>query len=234
MMDTKSTKDVAAALAAATCSLLGTTAAQPVQAQEDPNWEFNTALLYYGESDDRVQDLSFNLLARRLLPDDKSLAMTLVVDSLTGASPSGALPMPVAQTFTSPSGDATYTVPAGEQPLDTTFLDTRYALTTTWQQPLGRLYTGSAGLNVSSEYDYTHLGANINLSRDFNKRNTTLSAGIAVSRDDIDPVGGAPVPLSLMQDEDQDANKRGGDSKDVVDLLFGVTQVVSRNLLLKF
>ena len=108
-------------------------------------------------------------------------------------------------------------------PLDDTFLDTRYALTTSWTQPLARLYTVSVGLGFSTEYDYTHLGANLSLARDFNKRNTTLSAGIAYAKDDIDPVGGAPVPLAQMLDVGDPSNKRGSESKDVLDLLLGLT-----------
>ncbi|MGB5246845.1 MAG: DUF3570 domain-containing protein [Woeseia sp.] len=226
-------KDVAATLAVATCSLLGGTASGPVQAQEEPVWDFNTALLYYGEGDNRVQDISVNVLARRNYVDDRSLSLSLAVDSLTGATPSGALPLPVAQTFTSPSGDATYTVPAGEHPLDNTFLDTRVALSAGWQQPIGRLYTGNAGVSFSKEYDYLHAGVNFGLSRDFNKRNTTLSLGLAFSKDELDPVGGAPVPLSAMLDVDDDSNKLGNPSKDVLDLLVGVTQVVNERLLLQ-
>ena len=56
---------ISTALAAATCTLLGTTALQPVQAQEEPGWDFNTSLLYYGEDNDRVQDLSLKTLSRR-------------------------------------------------------------------------------------------------------------------------------------------------------------------------
>ncbi len=227
------TKDVAAALAAATCSLLGSAPIAPVLAQEDPGWDFNTALLYYGESDSRVEDVSLNFLARRTFVDDRALTLSLAVDTLTGATPGGALPMNTVQTFTSPSGNATYDVAGGAVPLDNTFLDTRYALTAAWQQPLGRLYTGSAGIGFSKEYDYTHAGVNFNLSRDFNKRNTTVSAGIAFSSDELDPVGGAPIPLSSMLDVGDTSNKRGNDSKDVLDLLLGVTQVINQNLLLQ-
>jgi hypothetical protein len=226
-------KDIASTLAAATCSLLGSATLAPLQAQEEPAWDFNTALLYYGEGDDRVQDISLNILAQRTFTDDRALRIGLAVDSLTGATPSGALPMPVAQTFTSPSGDATYTVPAGEHPLDNTFLDTRYALTAGWTQALGRLYKGSVGVSFSTEYDYTHLGANVGLSRDFNKRNTTLSLGLAISRDDIDPVGGTPLPLSSMLDVGDKSNRMGSDTKDVIDVLLGVTQVVHERLVLQ-
>jgi hypothetical protein len=113
--------------------------------------------------------------------------------------------------------------------LDDTFLDTRFALNASWTQPLARLYTFSAGVGFSTEYDYTHLGANLALARDFNKRNTTLSAGVAWSQDDVDPVGGRPLPLSQMLDVGNNGNKRGGgESKDVLDLLLGFTQVLNR------
>jgi hypothetical protein len=65
-MNNKDNQSISAALAAATCSLLGTALPQPVQADDDPVWEFDTALLYYGESDDRVQDISVAAIARRM------------------------------------------------------------------------------------------------------------------------------------------------------------------------
>ena len=147
-MSNNSKLSITGALAAATCTLLGSGLPEPVQAQEEPGWDFNTALLYYGEDADRVQDLSLNVLARRTFLDDKFLSLGLTVDALTGASPNGALPQSGAQTFTRPSGEKTYTTPAGELPLDDTFQDTRVALTGSWQQPLGfcrvRLHTCGA------------------------------------------------------------------------------------------
>jgi hypothetical protein len=160
--------------------------------------------------------------------------MGLAVDSLTGATPSGAVPQDEVQTFTRPSGESVYSVAAGELPLDDTFLDTRYALTASWQQPLGRDWSGSAGLTFSTEYDYTHAGANFGLSRDFNKRNTTVSLGLALARDELDPVGGAPLPLAAMSGAGDLSGRGGSESKDVVDLLLGVTQVVSEKFLVQF
>ncbi len=226
--------NIAQGLAAATCTLLGTTVALPVAAEEEPLWEFDTALLYYGESDDRVQDLSLNVLARRLFTDDKVLSLGLVYDSLTGASPSGAIPQDEVQTFTRPSGNAVYSVAPADLPLDNTFLDTRYALTVGWQQPIGRLYTGSAGVSFSTEYDYTHAGLNFGVTRDFNKRNTTVSLGAAIARDELDPEGGAPLPLAVMGDlDDLSSRGAGTEEKDVLDLLFGITQVINENFLVQ-
>lgn len=226
-------KSAAASIAAATCTLLGTTSIVPVQAQEEDNWTFDTALLYYGETDDRVQDLSLNVLALRNFVDDKVLSLSLGVDTLTGATPIGAISSATPQTFTSPSGAAVATRPANEIPLDDTFLDTRVAVSANWQQPWGRLNSVAAGISVSNEYDYLHLGANFKLSRDFNKRNTTVSFGLAFSSDELDPVGGAPAPLSAMLDVDDLSNRLGDQSKDVTDVVLSVSQVVNRNLVLQ-
>ena len=152
---------------------------------------------------------------------------------MTGASPSGAVSTAAPQTFTSPSGNAVYTTAAGEIPFDDTFLDTRVALNASWSQPLARLYTLTAGLGFSTEYDYQHLGANIGITRDFNRRNTTLSAALAYSQDDIDPVGGAPLGFAPMLDVGDDSGKGGSESKDVLDVLFGVTQVLGRSTVLR-
>lgn len=220
------------ALAAATCALLGAGNASAADAETN-RWSLDSALLYYGEADDRVRDISAAISATRDFDDERKLGLSLTVDTLTGASPSGAIALDGPQTFTSPSGNKTYTTSPGDIPLDDTFLDTRYAATASWTQPLARLYTFSAGVGFSTEYDYTHIGANLSLARDFNKRNTTVFAGVAWSQDDIDPVGGAPLPLSQMLEVGNQANKAGAESKDVLDLLVGITQVLGRSTVMR-
>jgi hypothetical protein len=222
-----------ARLAAATCALLGSSIAGPASAAEADPWSFDSSVLYYGESDNRVTDISAAISAQRNFDDERKLGLSLTADTLTGASASGAIALNRAQTFTSPSGNKVYSTPANEVPLDDTFLDTRFALNASWTQPLARLYTFSAGVGFSTEYDYTHIGANLLLARDFNKRNTTVSVGAAYSQDDIDPVGGAPVPLSQMLDVGNNSSKLTTDSKDVIDLLLGFTQVLGRNTVLR-
>ena len=229
----KREKSVSVALASATCALLGTTAAAPVDAQEDPKWDFNTSLLYYGEDGDRVQDLSFKSLSRRLFSDDRLLTLGLTVDTLTGATPNGAIRQDGAQTFTRPSGSAAYSVPAGQLPLDDTFKDTRVALSASWQQPAGDKGLANIGFTASKEYDYLHTGINARYAHDFNQRNTTVSAGFAYARDSIEPVGGAPAPLTAMLDVGDVSNRLGDDDKDVLDVVLGVSQVINRNLVVQ-
>jgi Protein of unknown function (DUF3570) len=235
-------KPIGATLAAATCSLLGTLPAAPAAAQEAKDWSIDTSLLYYGEDNGRVEDVSLMASIRRAFDEDHSLSATLTVDSLTGATPSGAVPANAPQTFTGPSGGGSYTISPGEQPLDTTFLDTRVALGASWQQSLGDAMRWSVGFSGSDEYDYLHLGLDARLERDFNLRNTTAFIGLAYGQDEIKPVGGIPAGLTAMlgEVEDDDGDDSGAirgrdadDSKDVADLLVGVTQVLSRRSLLE-
>ena len=229
----KKEKSISAALASATCALLGTTTAMPVDAQEEPRWDFNTSLLYYGEDNDRVQDLSFKSLTRRLFTDDRILTLGLTIDTLTGATPNGAIRQDGVQTFTRPSGAGSYAVPAGDLPLDDTFKDTRVSLSANWQQPIGEKGLANVGLSASKEYDSLHTGVNLRYAHDFNQRNTTVSAGIAYALDTIDPVGGAPLPLTPMLDVGDLSNRLGDDDKDVLDAILGVSQVINRNLLVQ-
>jgi hypothetical protein len=240
-------KRIGGALAAAACGLLGVAApvrapaAEPAHNSKEGDWDVDTAFLYYGESDGRVQDASLNSIAVRDFGDERKLSLDVGIDTLTGASPSGAIAADHPQTFTSPSGRGTYTTPAGEVPLDSSFHDTRFALNASWSQPLARLYTINAGLGISSEYDYQHIGANAGLTRDFNQRNTTASFAVAYGQDKVKPVGGVPLPFSSMGDavgegeDDAGLSNRSGDSEDkkVLDVLVGFTQVLGRHSLLR-
>src|SRR5690606_5306663 len=144
---------------------------------------------------DRVSAIEPVVNARRWLADDDYLDLKLVLDTLTGASASGAMPSSLPQTFTRPSGKGTYTTAPGDTPLDDTFRDTRVAFSMNWNTALTPLWKMTLGGNVSKEFDFQSLGANVLLARDFNKRNTTLSFGASVEADQITPVGGLPTPL---------------------------------------
>lgn len=230
---------IGAALAAATCGLLGTAApGASIAADAEPTWDVDSAFLYYGESDGRVQDMSISSHATRDFGDERKLGVDLSVDALTGASPNGAIAATGAQTFTSPSGRGTYQISPGAIPLDDTFHDTRFAMNGSWSQPLARLYTVSAGLGFSSEFDYQHIGANLGLTRDFNDRNTTMNFAVAFGNDTIKPVGGIRTPFSAMgdavDDEESPANQLdSSDTKTVLDVLLGFTQVLGRHSVLR-
>lgn len=221
-------------LALATATLLGAVTPSGQAAAAD-DWEIDTGVLYYSE-DARVTAIEPVIRARKEIGDDEFMTFRLVVDSLSGASANGAIPTTSPQTFTAPSGDSTYTTPAGETPLDPSFHDTRVALNAEWEKPLSRYLKGIFAVNASSEYDYNSLGISATLARDFNNRNTTLTAGLSYNLDSVEPVGGIPDGLTAMPTTTavRKSNLGGTDDKTVADLLIGVTQVIDRRTLMQF
>ncbi|MFQ5559425.1 MAG: DUF3570 domain-containing protein, partial [Nitrospinota bacterium] len=223
-------KPVRAALAAASCSLLGLSGA--VSAEASGPWKFDTALLYYKEVD-RITVLEPVINGKKEFKDENFLSIKLVLDSISGASPNGAVAANTPQTFTGPSGEEEFEVPAGETPLDPGFKDTRGSATLTWEQPVFQNTKGAVSGYFSSEYDYLSAGSSLSLAHDFNKKNTTLSSGFAIELDRISPVGGVPEPLKNTPKKLGDPRPRDGANKEkiVVDFLLGLTQVVSRQTL---
>jgi hypothetical protein len=206
---------IATALASATCALLSAGATQA----QDAGWQIDTAVLLYSEKD-RVDAVEPVVRATKRFADDSVVTAKVVADSLTGASPSGASPTNVPQTFTRPSGNGSYTTPAGETPLDDTFKDTRTQVALGYDRPLGDLSRLSVGINFSSEFDYQSFGLSGSWQRDFNKRNTTLLFGLAYASDTIKPKGGIPVPFASMQPAGTPPIRSGSDEdKQVTDVI---------------
>lgn len=221
-------------LALATASLL-TAASQATHAAADSeDWQVDTSVLYYSE-DSRVTAIEPVIRARKAIGDDEYMTYRLVVDSLTGSSANGAIPTSSPQTFTSPSGAATYTTPANTTPLDPTFHDSRVALNAEWEKPLSRELKGLFAVNASSEYDYTSLGLSATLSQDFNNRNTTLTGGLSYNLDTVKPVGGIPEGLTAMPTSTSTSKSSlgGSDDKTVAEFLVGITQVIDRRTLMQ-
>jgi hypothetical protein len=224
-------------LAAATGALLGSASGPSIAAEKVDNWQFDTSVAYYGESD-RVQDASAKMLAFRTF-SGSVLTLRAAIDTLTGASANGAVPSTSPQTFTKPSGGGDYTIDPGDIPLDPTFQDTRLALSANWARPLGSRYEVDLGASVSKEFDYLHTGINARINRDFGQRNTRLTFGVAFASDSIDPSGGTPLPFAMMlpemEDEDDPNPSKGGtESKTVTDLFFGLTQVLGKRTIAQF
>ena len=235
-MQLKNKKSIRGALATATCTLLGTNANDAMAFGTDTPWEFDSAVLIYSE-EDRVSAFEPVFKARKELDDKEYFNFRIVIDVLTGASASGAVPMPFQQTFTKPSGNNVYTTPANETPLDDTFKDTRVAFNAEWEKPINQNLNAVYGANFSKEYDYTSLGASATFSLDTNNKNTTYTGGVSASFDLVEPVGGTPVGMTEMPDYFPGGTEKqtegSSENKTVVDFLFGVTQILSRKSLLQ-
>ena len=86
------TRSIGGSLAAATCGLLGSLPTAAVAADEVPKWQVDTALLYWGEGDGRVQDGSLTAAVRRAIDEDRFIGATLTFDALTGCASLGVQP----------------------------------------------------------------------------------------------------------------------------------------------
>lgn len=226
-------KKITGLLSAASASLLGT---HNVQAESA--WDVETAVLIYSETD-RVSVVEPVVSAVKNLNETDTLGMKLTLNALSGASANGAVPSTQPQTFTSPSGKDTYTIDPNETPKDTTFRDARASYSISWDQALNRLDRLMLGGYISVEQDFISLSGNLVWSTETNERNTRFDVGGNLELDAIEPTGGAPQGLSLM---DLNAiNNGGGDDEEgedgddktrtVLDLLAGVTQIIDRSSL---
>lgn len=225
---------IAQAVAQASAVLIGTVTPIAAVHAEDSGWKVDTAALFYKESDGRVQAAEPVVSLQKDMGDEKIFNLKLVLDTLTGASPNGAAPANVPQTFTGPSGgESSYTAAPGTTPLDDEFKDTRAAISAGWQQPVGENMRLNVGGNLSNEFDFQSFGLNGALAKDFNNKNTTVSGGINLELDNIKPVGGIPFPMVSMVDK-VNGGAGGSDTKTVTDLLLGVTQVLNRHAIVQF
>jgi len=217
------------ALSLASCSLLGLPSAQA----ETP-WDVETAIMYYGGEDGRVSAIEPILSMKKEIHDDEYLNLKFTLDSLTGASATGAVPSTLLQTFSTPSGDSTYDVAPNETPLDPTFLDTRVQFTLGWDKPIERNLRRNLGFNISKEYDFTSISGNASWTWDTNLKNTSYTLGGNIELDSIDPVGGAPLPLSSQVVGSPILRDGDSKTKNIIDLLAGVTQIIDRSSLVQF
>jgi hypothetical protein len=245
-MQLNNKRNIASALALASVSLVGqhAYAASDEALTQSDDWQVDAAIMYYGEQD-RVQATEVIANVSKNFGDTAILDMKLVVDSLTGASASGAVAQGESQTFTRPSGQGEYTVAPGETPLDDTFHDTRVQGSANWTEILSPDWTVNAGVSGSKEYDYLSLGVNGGLERSFNQKNTVLGFSAGFSNDIVDPVGGRPVALSAMAKRSDYTSEaefnqafaqsrlEGDESKQTTDLMLGVTQVLNQNWLMQ-
>ncbi|MCW9013249.1 MAG: DUF3570 domain-containing protein [Gammaproteobacteria bacterium] len=192
----KSIKDK---LSIATCTLL-TGGAHQAQAIDNA-WDLDTSYLYYGEADDRV---TVNKAIANLsgdITDNDRVTINLVLDTMSGATPTGAVESETSSvTFSSASGAGGSTATGGAPDI-ADFSDTRLGFSLSWEQTISRLRKLTYGGNLSVEKDYHSYGANATLNQDTEDRGTTYTAGLAVTYDEIfTKTGGTPDPLGRVED----------------------------------
>jgi len=236
-------KYIAEKLALAATALIGGAA----HAQDtDSEWDFSASVLTYVEPD-RVSAAEVIIVGDKDYSDTNKFSFKVILDSLTGASANGAIEQNTPQTFTRPSGKGQFVTNANSTPLDDTFRDTRGQINLAWTDALMEDMRYTISTNLSKEFDYQSISFNGEIARDFNQKNSTISAGLSFASDQYNPYGKIPVPFSSMViDEGQFANQdefntafnaTRGDSSDTIttaELLIGWTQIVNRRMLMQF
>jgi hypothetical protein len=121
----------------------------------------------YDETGGRMGIRTQGLAASEDLGADFNVAVTLVNDSIAGASPTG---------VPAPAGSS-------QVPL-ASLTDHRKAWEVDLSRKLGE-FTITAGISQSREHDYVSRGWSLNTQADLNQKNTTLLAGVAGHSDDV-------------------------------------------------
>jgi hypothetical protein len=171
------------------------------------------------DEDDQETDTERDsfISAKQSTPAAKFSALSAATPSNPPPSGGGSTPPPAGGTGSSsttvvPGASASSAQAAQVPTVD--FSDERVGLNIGVSKRIGR-HTPGGQLSYSSESDYTSLGLSLQDAVDFNRKNTTLVFGGAYTHDMI-----APANSTLDQ------------TKDTVDLMLGVTQVLSPSTLL--
>ena len=241
-MQLKKIKNIRGRLALATCTVLHG-AAHAVQPTTD-QWDVQSAILYYSEQD-RVDVLEPAVISTKALDDNNTISWRGVLDTMSGATPNGAVPSDQPQTYTSASGNS-YTVPAGAYQT-MSFEDTRAALGVDWTHNLSRLNTRTLTADISKETDYFSLGGSATYTFDTENRMTTYATGFGLNYDLVSPTGGAPPEFGIVPDTVSGGDDGGeggegegegdeglglnGEQKITASVLLGITQTISRRAL---
>ena len=222
----------------AVSTLLSSTQAQAT------DWLYDMAFMSYYEQDamqqDRVSIVEPVLSITKQNDSDDFLSFELVYDALTGATPNGAAASSQIQNFNG------YLVLPGYTPLDTRFKDTRTSINLSWMQPFDRMSRYQAGISYSAETDYKSIGSNYSYIQDINNKLTTLTLGLGISYDAVNPHGGfhdsftsifSSTPQTITSASGGTRGEDGffpGKIKTTVDMIVGLTHVLNRYSLLNF
>ncbi len=215
-------------LSYATSALMGVSSTSANAAE---SWEIDAGLMNYIEQDRNI-GVEVLVGVKKLFPDGDELTFGLELDTLTGATPNGATPSNVAQTFTKSSGAGSYTTEAGKLPADDTHADTRLAIEAGYKNQHSSDLVIAYGGRLSMEFDYLSLGFGNSYQVDFDQHNTSLFFGLKGEYNRVHPVGSIPDPMALMTPPGTPPNRGlGAETRQVIEFATGLTQVIDRRSL---
>jgi hypothetical protein len=233
--------------AAAEAEAASATNAYDQSASEVGSVVADTALLVYQEDDHRVRAIESETGLTWNAPSGMIVSGKFTYDTLTGATPNGAIRSRYEQTFVPPrktrfiggglginpdthtGASGRYTVAPNQLPVDKGFKDHREAYDLGVTFPLADGLKLSVGGAASSETDFSSYSARASLAKDMWGKNTTLSLGFNYERDGVRPFTGVPRALSYMGDR----IVGGAKVKQIYSLVVGVTQVLTPRWLIQ-
>ncbi len=219
-------KSIRNKLAVATCTVLSQGAQQAVATES--SWTTDTSYLFYSEAD-RVTVNKIITRADVTLGDNDLLMLEAVYDTITGATPTGAVKSVSPVSVTTPSsGGAGFKTTSGTPDL-VDFDDTRLGVNVGWTHSYNRTFRVNYGASISVERDYEAYGGSLTFDKETDDRSLTFTAGIAGSYDTImQSSGGTPEPLGEISANEgkpkffEAGNKRGYEG------ILGVSRIINR------
>ncbi len=210
------------ALAAMTLVSAGNTAAEN-------SWNTDFSYLSYAESQERVS-VSKAIWDLTRVNDENSTSVQLVYDTMSGASPTGAIRGAEGSvTYTGASGGAGFTTSGAGETAATAFTDVRTQIGVSQERELTRSHTLSYGAVYSTESDYESVGGSVGMKRESASKNTAVDFGLAATFDTITRsfADGTPAPLTNT-DIRRDFSEG---QRNTTDVAVGITQVINRSTL---
>ncbi|HFC53648.1 MAG TPA: DUF3570 domain-containing protein [Gammaproteobacteria bacterium] len=219
-------KSIRSKLAIATCTLLSQ-GAQQAGATES-SWTADASYLLYSETD-RVTVNKVVTNANVTLGDNHLLTLEAVYDTITGATPTGAVKSGGTVTVTTPSSGGNGYKTASGTPDLAEFDDTRLGINLGLTHSLRRTLRINYGASVSVERDYEAYGGNLTLERDNEDRSVTFTAGIATSYDTIfQSSGRTPKPMGDVDENNGNPTFFPAGNKRGLEGMLGVSRIINR------
>lgn len=254
----KRRSNVCRALAAAAAGLLQSTQANAA----DTTTTFESGVLYYKESGGRVQAIEPSVTASYDFGNQHRLSLGVIYDSLTGASPNGAVPSTQSQNFVTPIKIGSTKTSVTSASGGSTIISIPLTPGQLAQAAFGRQYTVDAGkLPVDPGFKDQRIAANLDWSQPMFE-GSTIGFGAGFSHEhDYQSLGAhtrlaqdfndknTTVSLALNYEHDTSRPLGGipvpftsmspqwkgpNDGKNGVDAVLGVTQIMNRFWLTQF
>ena len=186
------------------------------------SWNVDVGYLYYNEPDRITVDTYMAMISGNL-SDKDTVKLGIVFDTLTGSTPTGALPSNDTQTVSGVSGGGGGSVGGGggTAPFD----DTRLAIDSSWGHEWQRLIRSNVSAYVSVEGDYTAIGGGLSIEKDTEDKAYTFTAALGGSVDKVSR-SDETTPEALSNTDDGIFFGKG--SKNTYDVLFGMSTVINR------